>query len=527
MLIHAPTRSVLLQAPDPFMIRELIPKSRLLPHADYNIAVQHTLDTTRVLRNLGLDVPAPIRVSYRWPGKYQPFAHQQVMAEFLTLHRRAFNLSEMGVGKSAAALWAADWLMRAGKLRKVLILSPLSTLERVWRSDIFDVLLHRVAVVVYGTREQRLEKLKTPADFYILNHDGICIASVADAIRRDPEIDLVIVDEAGMFRNGGTRKYKALDGMLRDDMRLWLLTGTPCPNAPTDAWATARLVNPHRVPRYFGGFKRATMLQVSNFKWVPRADAYSIAYDAMQPAVRYKKADCLDLPPVVTTDRQCRLTQEQRDAVEQMRKEMQAELQSGVEITAVNAADKILKIRQIMCGCVRDTQTGAYITLPHAPRLATLLETIGEANAKALVICPFKGVLPSLEAAIGARYSVAVLNGDVTPKRRNEIIADFKTGADPHVLLCHPKVMAHGLNLTEADTLIFYAPIYSNDEYQQVIERFNRTGQTRKMTVVRMAAHPLEWEIYSQVDGKRLTQDSILQLFRTITGTTEPVALNH
>jgi uncharacterized DUF497 family protein len=59
-----------------------------------------------------------------------------------------------------------------------------------------------------------------------------------------------------------------------------------------------------------------------------------------------------------------------------------------------------------------------------------------------------------------------------------------------------PEGHGHGLNLTEADTLIFYAPIYSNDEFQQVTERFNRAGQVNKMTIVRMAAHPLEWEIY-------------------------------
>ena len=60
--------------------------------------------------------------------------------------------------------------------------------------------------------------------------------------------------------------------------------------------------------------------------------------------------------------------------------------------------------------------------------------------------------------------------------------------------------MAHGLNLTEADTTIFYAPIYSHDQYAQVIERFNRTGQTRKMTVVRIAAHSFEWDIYALLD---------------------------
>jgi hypothetical protein len=80
-------------------VRELLAHSRILDHPDYNVAVQHTLESTKVLRNLGLNVPAPIRFQYRWPGKFTPFAHQIVMAEFLTLHRRAFNLSRDGHGQ--------------------------------------------------------------------------------------------------------------------------------------------------------------------------------------------------------------------------------------------------------------------------------------------------------------------------------------------------------------------------------------------------------------------------------------------
>jgi len=133
------------------------------------------------------------------------------------------------------------------------------------------------------------------------------------------------------------------------------------------------------------------------------------------------------------------------------------------------------------------------------------------------VIVPFKGIIQSLEKEISAHYTVGVLNGDVSPKRRDAIIKDFKETPNPHVLLAHPKVMAHGLNLVEADTTIFYAPIYSNDEFQQVIERFNRAGQTRKMTVIRIGCHPLEWDIYQMLDGKAATQDSILKLYKSVT----------
>lgn len=516
MLVDKTTKSLLLNAPDPFAIRDLIPKSKTIKHDRYNLVVHHTNEAAKVLRNVGIDAPAPIQSHYRWPGKYRPFAHQRVMAEFLTMHKRAFNLSEMGVGKSAAALWAADYLMETKRVQRVLVLTPLSTVERVWKNDIFDVLMHRTAVVVHGTREQREKALAINADFYILNHDGVGISWITDHIRKRPDIDLVIVDEASMFRNHGTKKYKALVKMLRDDQRLWLLTGTPCPNAPTDAWALAKLVSPARVPQFFGAFKRQTMAQMSQFKWVPRPDAYSIAYEAMQPAVRYKKADCLDLPPVMTEDRECELTKEQAKAFFDMRTVMMAEAKEH-QITAVNAADKINKIRQILCGAVKDPNTDEYLSLPHGPRTSVLLEAIEQASAKVIVVVPFKGIIKELEKEVAKHYSVAVLNGDVSPKVRDKIIRAFKESVDPHVLLCHPKVMAHGLNLTEADTLIFYAPIYSNDEFQQVTERFNRAGQTRKMTIIRIAAHPVEWKIYKMVDTKKVTQDNILSLYETVT----------
>ena len=514
MLYHSDTNTLLLNTPDPLSVRELLPNSRVIGRPDYNLAVNLTIESTRVLRNIGIKAPSPMSVGYSWPGKYKPFAHQIEMADFMVMHRKAFNLGEMGTGKSAASLWAADYLIQTGRVRKVLILSPLSTLERVWRSDIFDVLMHRSAVVVHGTKAKRMAALEADVDFYIMNHDGLVIKDVNEALRRNPEIDLIIVDEASMFRNASTQKYKALKKLIRPDQRLWLLTGTPCPNAPTDAWALASLIAPERVPKYYGAFRLQTMMQVSQFKWVPRTDSYRIAYDAMQPAVRFKKADCLDLPPVVTLERQATLSKEQQAMVKEMQTTMQADADTTT-LTAVNAADKINKIRQILCGSVKDGATGEYIEIPHGPRLNVLVEAIEQASAKVLVVVPFKGITRALEAELSKTYSVGVLNGDVSPRMRDKIILDFKTTPDPHILLCHPKVMAHGLNLTEADTLIFYAPIYSNDEMQQVNERFNRAGQTRKMTIVRIAAHPAEWSIYNLVDNRAITQDSILSLYQS------------
>lgn len=516
MFIHAPTKSLVFQAPDPLLIRGLLPKhSMLLSASEGNIAVRHSLETTKVLRNLGFDAPAPIRAQYDWPGKCTPFDHQEVMCDVLTTNERCFNLSEMGTGKTYASLWAADYLMKIGEVTRCVVCAPLSTLELIWLQDIFDILMHRTVGLVHGSLDQRMDVLRTDLDFYVINHDGLKLTKVAQELRRRKDIDLFILDEADEFSNQKTMRYKFLQWILERKKRFWAMTGTPTPNEPPDAWSLCRLVNPSGVPETKGAFKRATMVQVSDKKWLPKKAAEEIVYKAMRPAVRFLKKDCLSLPPVVTIPIKSRLTKEQQTAYDSMRDEMLVTMKQG-EITAVNAADQLGKLRQILCGAMHDGE-GNYVTLDHSHRLNDLIRVIQGAHAKVLVVVPFKGIIRVLEQELGGLFDLAVLNGDVTPTQRRNIVQSFKTSTHPHLLLCHPRVMSHGLNLVEADTTAFYAPIYSNRQYRQVIERNNRTGQVNSMTIARIAAHPMEWEIYRMLDNKGITQDNILSLYRTVT----------
>jgi SNF2 family DNA or RNA helicase len=513
-----PSKKLVMHVQDPLYFRNLMPDAcRICAVPEGNLVVKHTIETTTLLRNLGFEVPSPVITHYPWPGKYRPFDHQYVMADAMTMHDKIFNLSEMGTGKSAATLWAADYLMSVGKVKRALIVAPLSTLNVVWKKDIFDILMHRTAVVVRGTAEQRTQRFGLDADFYIINHDAIRLDDVAKLIKRRKDIDLIIVDEASDFRNPSTTRYKYLRWAVEKKQRFWAITGTPNPNGPFDSWAMARIINPNGVPPHHGTFKRQTMIQVSQFKWAPKRGAEELVHAAMQPAVRFAKADCLDLPPVVTIKRQVAMTAAQTKAFAAMKEEMSLRWASGDVVNAVNAADQINKLRQILCGVVKDPDSDRYIPIDYAPRLAELRKLIAAAQAKVIIVVPFKGIIRLLEKdLVNAGHSVAVLNGDVSPRTREKIIHNFKTGTHPNELLCHPKVMSHGLNLVEADMTIFYAPIYSADQYRQVVERNNRTGQTRKMTVARMAAHPLEWQIYSAIDTRGITQDNILRLYQKV-----------
>jgi hypothetical protein len=107
----------------------IIPKHKVLDHDEdgvYQVAVYWGLDEARVLRNLGVkDVPSPITARYGWPGRYKPMQHQIETSAFLTLYRRAFCFNDPGTGKTMSALWAADYLIERGYVRRVLVLCPL------------------------------------------------------------------------------------------------------------------------------------------------------------------------------------------------------------------------------------------------------------------------------------------------------------------------------------------------------------------------------------------------------------------
>ena len=78
-----------------------------------------------------------------------------------------------------------------------------------------------------------------------------------------------------------------------------MMTGTPAAQNPTDAYGLAKLVSPNKVPRFFGAFKDMVMIKVSQFTWKIRPNATDIVFRALQPAIRFTKDECLDLPPMV------------------------------------------------------------------------------------------------------------------------------------------------------------------------------------------------------------------------------------
>jgi len=491
-------------------ITEIIPKSKVLP--DEKLLVNWGIDEVHVLNNLGVKAPSPIESRYEWTGKLKPFEHQKATASFLTLHRRAFCFNEQGTGKTASAIWASDYLMKQGKVNRVLVICPLSIMDSAWRADLFTFAMHRTVDVAYGDAKKRKKIINQGADYVIINYDGVEI--VADEIANG-RFDLIIADEATHYKNAQTKRWKVLNKLLTSNMWIWMMTGTPAAQSPLDAYGLAKIVNPNAVPKFFGAFRDKVMVKITQFKWVPKEDSVNVVFDALQPAIRFTKEECLDLPDMVYVKRQIEMTRQQKKYYNLLKDKMTMQA-AGEQITAPNAAVNMNKLLQISCGAVY-TDDGEALEFDIKHRYKVLKEVIDESSKKVLVFVPFRHVIDILVDKLAVDgIDAEIIRGDVSAPKRTEIFKRFQTMPDPKVLVIQPQSAAHGVTLTAANTVVWWGPTSSLETYAQANARVHRSGQDQKCTVVQLQSSAVEKRIYSLLDNRINIHTRIIDLYKDL-----------
>jgi len=503
-------RAVLLKLRDPERVTSLIPKSKEL--TGNKVIVNWGVDEAHVLKNLNIKIPSPIEGRYKWTGKHAPFEHQKTTSGFLTLNKKAFCFNEQGTGKTASAIWAADFLMNEGRVNRVLVICPLSIMESAWRDDLFTFAMHRTVDVAYGAAEKRRKIIGGGAEFVIINYDGVEI--VADAIANGG-FDLIIIDEATHYKNPQTKRWKVLNKLMTPQTWLWMMTGTPAAQSPLDAFGLAKLVNPDSVPKFQGSFRDQVMHKITNFKWVPKESATDTVYQALQPAIRFTKDECLDLPDMVYVKREVELTRQQKKYYKELKDKMVMQA-GGEQITAANAAVNMNKLLQISAGAVY-TDDGDSLAFDIRHRYKVLREVIDESSKKVLIFVPFKHVIDLLtEKLIQDGIPTEVIRGDVSAPKRTEIFKRFQTTNLPQVLVIQPQAAAHGVTLTAANTVVWWGPTSSLEIYAQANARVHRSGQDHKCTVVQLQGSFAEKRVYALLDNRIDTHTKMIDLYKEV-----------
>ena len=505
-------KALLLNVRDPNRITEVIPRSKVLDSGQ--VLVKWGLEEAQVLKNLRIkNVPSPIKNKYEWTGLYKPFDHQKETASFLTLHRRAFCFNEQGTGKTSSVIWAADYLLKEKFINRVLVICPLSIMQSAWEADLFKFAMHRTCAIAHSySKEKRIQAIHSDTDFVIINYDGLEI--IKDEIIK-AKFDLIVVDEANAYKNVQTKRWKTLASIIRPETWVWMLTGTPASQSPTDAYGLAKIINPNGVPKFFGAFRDMVLQKITQFKWIPKPSSERVVHQVLQPAIRYTKEECLDLPDMTYVTREVPLSAQQNKFYETIRKNMMA-VAAGEEITTVNAAANLNKLLQLSCGAVY-SDSGEIVAFDAKNRMDALLEVIEEASHKVIVFAPFKHAIEIVAEQMSKnKIPAEIIHGGISATKRTEIFSKFQTEDNPKVLVIQPQAAAHGVTLHAANVVVWWGPITSIETYLQANARVHRAGQRNPCTVVHLQGSPVEKRVYKMLSEKVDIHTRLIDLYKNI-----------
>lgn len=430
----------------------------------------------------------------------------------------------MGLGKTSSAVELARLRMRAGQVKRVLVIAPI-TLFEVWDEEIRrgdpDADIRHI-------RASRDLKLKNFPTWTIVNPEKLD-RLILRILRSN--FDMLIFDEAHRARNypeariaraalklakGYTPKTGA--ALPPIPYRL-MLTGTPYGDRPTNVWVPVTLVKPDHlggfpefVRRYCakGGYQKREIVGYS--------DLAALKERVQQISIRRTKADIGGLPEKLESVRLVDLLPEQERVYKELASHLRATLRG------MNERDLRVQAASILAQFTRLQQTTSDLAClggkPYGAKrreLAVLLdEILADEDRKVVIWSLF---VPTIELLVAdtAKYGSTAIYGRVPVGQRAGIVRAFQEARAPRVLVAHPNSAGTGLTFTRADTAIFVDQTPSSFLQAQCDDRIHRLGSTGVVTIVRMLARETIDERYADlVRRKRDVTEALTESEETL-----------
>ena len=432
------------------------------------------------------------------PLRATPYAHQQQAFEFIyrlfteDASPGAALLMEMGAGKSLTSVAIAGALYLAGRIKRVLIVAPLSIVG-VWQEEFakfadFPYTLR----VLQGSGAKKADTLRGMVDATL----QVAVVNYESAWRMEDEIkawrpDLVVCDEGHKLKSHATHASKAMHRIGAAARYRLLLTGTPVTNKTLDIFSQYKFLNPEIFGRSFYAFRNRYFDMTGYGAHTPvmkRSMEQEFTQRLHCIAFRATKKDCLDLLDTVDIVRLVELEPAARKTYRDLVRDSYAELAEG-SVTATNILTRLMRLSQ---------QTGGFMGSDDDPKprqisrakLAALEDIIDQAAAegkKLVVIARFVPEIKAITALLekmGIAYS-CVMGG---VKDRDEQVARFQTDPSVSVFVGQIATAGLGITLTAASTLVFYSLDYSMSNFEQAKARIHRVGQGEKCTYIYLTA---------------------------------------
>lgn len=437
------------------------------------------------------------------PIKVTPYQHQETAFQFtcgnfgLTAPYRIISrgtalLMEMGLGKTLTAIAAAGALYQAGKIRRALIVAPLSILG-VWQEEFdkfadFDFTL----AVLTGNTTKKAETLRhmqgSPLQVAVINYES--------AWRLEKELlawdaDLVIADEGHKIKTHNIAASKTMHKLGAKARYKLLLTGTVITNKAIDVFSQYKFVNPAIFGQSFYAFRNRyfDMVGYGNHTPVLKKSMEKELTDRLHSiAFRATKAECLDLPEITEIVRYVELELAAMKIYKDLVKDSYAELGKG-EVTVTNILTRLLRLSQLTGGFIGDDDGGApqRISTAKQAALEDIIEDVLQGGKKLVVIARFIPEIKAIRRMLDKKdIQYSLVMGSI--KDRDEQVARFQNDSEVQVFVGQIATAGLGITLTAASTMVFYSLDYSMSNFEQAKARIHRAGQRENCTYIYLAA---------------------------------------
>jgi SNF2 family DNA or RNA helicase len=430
-----------------------------------------------------------------------PCHPHQLIGERKMRGRRAFALlMAMRTGKTKTAIDDFGEMESAGEVRDLLVLAP-AGVYRTWHDE-FDKhagadLLDRARIHTWETgggagharaatrfmaeRDDRVPRIM------LMNIEAL---SYKTAGARELAAEFVghrhaevIVDESTTIKSHATNRTKFVIRALRDaGSYRRILCGLPTPQSPLDLFGQFTFLDENILGYAFTEFTlfraryaKVVMTQLPGRKFlVPLIRGFQNTdelYAKIEPhSYRIRLEDVKDLP-VTYQVRHVELTPEQKKAYDSLKKNAIAELEGGRLVTAQLVIVQMLRLHQILCGFVKDSE-GVVRELPEK-RTAALLDLFEEYDGKAIVWCSYDLSIRRVAAALKDKYgegSVALFWGGNIREREGE---DKRFKEDPkcRFMVATPGAGGRGWRWDVANLVVYYSSTNNLEHRDQSEER--------------------------------------------------------
>lgn len=391
-------------------------------------------------------------------------------------HDVTYMVATMGTGKSIITLTAVDDLLEDETLTRVLIVAPLKVCNDVWRTEHekWGHTTHMDIEYALGSTAKRKAAIESGAEIVVINIDNLVWF-----LNEYPahNFDGIVIDEISKFKDNGTKLVKKLRKAIKRFKWVLAMTGTPVAESFTGLYAQMLCID--------GG---ATFGK--NHEKFLREYFYPVDFDehdwqlkdGSEELIINKMADCLHVVPSYTHELPALhemvigfdMSVVAFDWYKKFARDAVTEI-DGVEIVADNAAVLSGKLNQFASGFLY-TDEGTAPKVTYIERVAKL-NTLMRSVPRAIITYWYKAELESIRELFdckGVNYITMDHPDAIGIWNRREV--DY--------LLLQPASASHGINLAAGGCdMIFFAPIWSNDQTKQVIARIWRRGQTEPCTV--------------------------------------------